>query len=155
MSGLILPGQGPRRISEVQTSQDQTAAAGQNQVSRTLDLYDSEIAEIEKVLNKIQEKRGHKQHLDLGQFDLFIREEFHKIGFEVDVKWWHTDVPGVKRPDIEILGRTDSRFEFDRDRQVHEVTNDLLGLNEGGVIKNTKEDLAALEGQVKQHGHHH
>jgi hypothetical protein len=137
------------------TTNDQIAASGQNQVAKTLDIYDSEMLKIEEVLQAIQNRRGSRQRQDLGDFDLFIREAFHKIGFIADVKWYDTNIPDVKAPDIEIVGRVDENFVFDRDRQVHEVTNDLLGLGEGGVIKTTNEDMKNLMKQAEAHGHGH
>lgn len=99
----------------------------------TLDIYDSEIAEIERVSNILKVRARQPRNYD--DFQREIKERFAEIGFVVDVKWWETNVEGVMMPEIEIIGRVDKSHVFDRDRMVHEVTNDLLDLGEGGVIK--------------------
>lgn len=112
-----------------------------------LDIHDSEIVEIEKVLKILNERStGHR---DLEAFNREIKERFAEIGFVVQTKWWETDVADCYRPDIEIVGRTEQK-DFDHDRQVHEVVNDVLGLGEGGVISTKK-----LDPEQWQQGHDH
>lgn len=103
------------------------------------EIYDHEINQIHHLLEALRRKAETPQ--DYQAFQDEIKERFADIGFVVDVKWWETNVEGVKRPDIEITGRTDSGFNFDRDQQVHEVTNDLLGLGVSGVIKSDTSKL--------------
>lgn len=118
------------------------------------EILDSEMLEIEKTLEFLKDKTYGGRHLDRGQFDAEIVDRFARIGFRVDVKWWHTDVEGVKMPEIEIIGRTDRAGAFDHEKMAHEVTSDILGLGQGGVIKtNGAEDLMKIK-QVEQ-GHKH
>lgn len=117
----------------------------------SIDILDSEVLEIEKILNTLKDRAQHHSG-ELGNFDNEIKTRFAEIGFAVDVKWWHTNVEGVKMPEVEIIGRTLARH-FDHDRMVHEVTNDMLGLGTGGTIKMTEADLAKIR-QVEQ-GHKH
>jgi len=128
------------------TQNDRIAASGQNQVAKTLDIYDSEMLKIEEVLQAIQARRGSKQRQDLGDFDLFIRESFHKIGFIVDVKWYESNIPDVKIPDIEIVGRVDEHFVFDRDRRRYLAAHRLLR----GLLASRWEDAAAVEGRPRR-----
>lgn len=113
------------------------------------EVYDTEIIEIEKVLGALSE-RATRGRLNFDAFDREIKDRFHKIGFLVDVAWYHTDVAETKIPEIVIKDRTEAR-DFDYDRQVHEVTNDVLELGDKGVIKS---DPKALESSGHQ-GHRH
>lgn len=116
-----------------------------------VDILDSEVLEIEKVLNTLKD-RAESHTGELGNFDNEIKTRFAEIGFAVDVKWWHTNVEGVKLPEIEIVGRTLARH-FDHDRMVHEVTNDILSLGTGGTIKMSPEDAAKIAGVEAGHKH--
>lgn len=118
-----------------------------------IDLYDSEVLAAERVL-KTLENRNWKQHMDLDAYDREIKDRFAQVGLVVEVKWWHTNIEGVKRPDIEIVGRTD-RHEFDHDRLRHEIVNDVLELGTGGVIKMDAEQARLIreteDGHKKAH----
>lgn len=93
------------------------------------------IIRLEKPFRRLQEKsRSQKSFVDRDAFDREIRESFAEVGVVVDVKWWDTNVPGVYLPEVEpyaLLFEPDN----DQDRQVHDVTNDILGLGTGGVIE--------------------
>lgn len=103
------------------------------------EVLDSEILEIEKVVGILNDKaRNGRQNYDA--FDREIKERFASIGFIVGVTWWHTNIDGLKMPEITISDRTDKKA-FDYDRQVHEVTNDILDLGTGGVIKSNPSGL--------------
>lgn len=128
MSGLILP--------------PSARAEERGGVDATIDLYDSDILKIEKVLEQLNaEDVGQKR--DIEGFVQKATDLFAKIGLRVDVKIWTAadrrgqEVEGTFIPDITINGRVD-KHEFDYDRMVHEVTNDLLELGEGGVIHTKK-----------------
>lgn len=99
------------------------------------EVYDSEILKIEQVINALNERtyNGTKR-VEYAAFDREIRDRFAAIGFKVDVAWYHSDVDGVKIPEIVIQDRIEKK-DFDFDQMVNEVTNDLLGFGEGGVIK--------------------
>ena len=100
-------------------------------VTSMVELNDSDILRLEGVFRRLQERQG--QSLNLDAFRREMVERFYDVGFRVDVKVWSTNVEGVYSFDIEIQERIEGKF--DPDRQVHEVTNDLLGLGTGGVIK--------------------
>jgi len=132
--------------------------AGADDVTKTLDVHDSEVNEIHRVLDILRRRSTSARNYD--DFQREIIERFAEIGFVVDVRWYETDQPGTLIPDINISARTEKNFVFDRDRQSHEVVNDLLGLGEGGVIKVDKDTMKALEegtykGQGSHAGHGH
>lgn len=133
--------------------QAQAIADGPNAPGLTAncEIHDSEILEIEKVIRALNERthNGTKK-VDYDAFDREIKERFQNIGFKASVAWWHTNIDGVKMPEITITDRLSAK-EFDYDRQVHEVTNDLLDLGEGGVIKSNPADFQKPTG----HGHGH
>lgn len=105
-------------------------------VDSTIELYDSDILAIEKVIARLNaEDVGQRRELE--DFVQKVKEKFHDIGFLVDVLVWTSNVDGVFVPEITINGRVEDK-PFDYDRQVHEVTNDLLELGEGGVISTKK-----------------
>lgn len=110
------------------------------------EIYDHEIDKIHRTLEALRIKAQSPQNYQAFQDE--IKERFADLGFVVTVKWWETNVEGVLQPEIEITGRTESGFVFDRDQQTHEVTNDLLDLGTGGVIKSS-EGMAKIE----QHKH--
>lgn len=123
-----------------------------------IDVYDSEIVQIEHVMETLKSRSAGRR--DYEAFDREIKERFAEIGLKISVNW-HTaaDEHGRKIedthiPEITIDGRLDGRV-FDPDRMVHEVTSDLLGLGEGGVIdtsKTTPEQKAARDAH-KGHSH--
>lgn len=103
-----------------------------------IDLYDSEILAAEKVLEALNEKRA--KVVNLQGFQEEIVGRFEEIGLKVEPKVWATDQDGLFAFDIEIQGRCEPHA-FDYDRQVHEVTSDILDLLPGqdkGVIKSGK-----------------
>lgn len=110
--------------------------ANQQDLTGRFEVYDSEIIKIEKVLERL--KASSTGHRDYESFNREIKERFAEIGFVVSVKWFEFAVGGQKQdgymPEVEITGRTE-HHTFDHDRMVSEVTGDLLGLGEGGVIK--------------------
>jgi len=98
-----------------------------------IDLFDSDIVRIERVLAALNAKRG--KSIPLEAFRKEVVDRFFQIGLGVDVRVWETNVAGVFAFDIQINSRSEA---FDPDRMVHEVTNDLLDLGEGGVISSQK-----------------
>jgi hypothetical protein len=122
-------------------------------MSNLLDLYDSEVLAIEKVADWMKAQQRTPRHLDS-----FVRESenrFAEAGFKARVKTYSTNEDGTFAFEVEILDRLDRRA-FDYDRQVHEVTNNLLELpGEGGIIKADSAQLKALANQRKAHGHGH
>jgi hypothetical protein len=129
--------------------------------SDVLDLYDSDVEKIFKVLARLQDRARYRRH-NYDDFDREIRETFAEIGFTVEVNWYEFERDGQKQdgamPEVTVTGRTDSAFAFDKDRQVHEVTKNILDVpGETGVIKTDPDTLKNFtEGNGgRDHGHHH
>jgi hypothetical protein len=113
-----------------------------------IDLYDHEVLRIREVQQAVEARAEGGSH-DYEAFDREIKERFAKIGFVASVNWYtckdpnNIEITGMFMPEISIDGRIGAdgqlakpgEFVFDHDRQVHEVTHDLLGLGEEGVIK--------------------
>jgi hypothetical protein len=118
------------------------------------EILDSEMLSIEKVLETLRRRAEDGRRLDRGRFDQEIVERFGQIGFKVDVKWWHTNLDEVKMPEIEIIGRTETKA-FDHDQMAHEVTSDILELGTGGVIKMGSEDAAMIRATEQAHKRQH
>lgn len=120
-------------------------------VSVNCEVMDSELLRIEQVVNKLNERQW-TQGVNLEAFRKEIIERFGEIGFRVGVEVWSTDQEGLYAFDIVISDRLEG--EFDPDRMVSEVTNDILGLGTGGVIK-AKSGLHLLQGGAEHsHGSH-
>lgn len=123
-----------------------------------LDLYDHEIIAIEKVMNKLKLKQATLRNYN--DLEREIKERFAEIGLVVQVGWHRYSVGGVEQPgampEITPIGRTDTAFKFDPDRQVHEVTNNILEIpGEEGVIKTDDSDVFRNFRQEHGHGHQH
>ena len=123
----------------------QQAAA--DDVTKGVDILDSEVLEIERVLNIIKARSQGRRNYDA--FDREIKERFHDIGFVVSVKWYTAAGPDgieladVKIPEVQIDARVDQK-QFDRDQMSHEVTNDILNLGQKGVISTKGKDFAEM-----------
>jgi len=128
----------------------------QQEPSRAIELYDSDILVVEKILHILQE-RGHQRSHDRDAFDKEIKERFFDAGYIVDVKWYSTNVAEVYAPDIEIIGRTEKQGEFDHEKMGYEVVNDILELGTGGKISVTSDMMKQVretEQAHKKHGDH-
>ena len=123
-----------------------------------VELLDSEILDIEKgPLAWAKSRYGKSMNMETFRRNLI--DQFGEIGFRVDVKTYETNQPGTYSFDVEIIERLPGNKEFDLDQMVHEVTNDILDLGEGGVIKTDKGQLAALQDKdfrkyKREHGNH-
>lgn len=106
------------------------------ELTQGFQIYDHEVLGVEKVLLRIRERAASRR--DLNDFDREIRERFEDIGFVVRIDWYDTNAEGVFMPEITLSGRTE-KHTFDFDKQVSEVTGDVLELGEGGVIKTPTE----------------
>ncbi len=97
-----------------------------------------EVRHREKVTREIKERFAESTCAQCGRSDL---------GLVVDVLWYANDggnaTDGVLHPTVEVIGRVDTKHAFDRDRQVHEVTQGTYGFGESGVIKS---DLSKVRG---------
>lgn len=107
------------------------------------EIYDSEIVKIQEVVEAMRH-RADSGGTDFGQWDRECQDRFNQIGFRVVINWYRTNVEGVLIPEITITDRTEKK-DFDYDQQVAEVTGDLLGFGEGGVIKTDPSMLAQQE----------
>lgn len=137
-------------------SQAQSSAFGkpaEDDLTHGIDLYDSEVIAIGGVIERLRTRASKSVHYDTFQKE--IKDRFADIGLVVDVLWYETDQADVKMPEIVIKARTESHT-FDRDRMVHEVTNDILGLGEGGVIKTDKGQVESMiDGSYRGQAHQH
>lgn len=118
------------------------ATPGHDDMTKGIDVLDSEVLAIEKVLKTLK-ARSSNQMRNYADFDREIKERFQDIGFIVDVVWYETNLAEVKMPEIVIKGRIEAKA-FDRDQMTHEVTSDLLNMGEGGVIKTDRNKVAAM-----------
>lgn len=116
-------------------------------LTSTINLYDSEVDEIHKIIEILRRRAEGRRNYQEFQDEVIAR--FHDAGFVADVRWYDSNVEGVLIPEIQITDRVNKDFKFDPNQQVHEVTNDLLSLGEGGVIKSS----AAMDQMAKEHKH--
>lgn len=123
-----------------------------------INLYDSEILKIEQVLGDLKMRAVSRRNYE--DFDREIKEKLAEAGFVATVHWFtaagpdNVQIPDMLMPEVTIDGRiaTDGsilgadQFTFDHDRQVHEVTRNLLELpDQDGVIKTGSIDAAHRE----------
>ncbi len=120
----------------------------------SVEINDSEMLKLEKIINWAKGQQESRR--DIDQFTKDIRERINNVGFECEVKVYDTEQADVYAFDIEINGRLGGSA-FDPDRQVHEVTNNLLELpgQDKGFIA-SKEYLDKLvQREVKNKGKSH
>jgi hypothetical protein len=125
-----------------------------------LDVYDHEVDQLLAIQARLTEKAKYGRY-NFIDFEREIREAFAEAGFTVHVNW-HKFAIGCQEqegamPEVTITGRTEKHV-FDKDRQVHEVTSNILGLpGEDGVIKTDRETVKRfMEGNGgHDHGHSH
>lgn len=108
------------------------------EISSDIQLYDSEIEAMDRgPLKWLVAQQGKPMVLDT--FVRTVVGKFDEIGLRSRVNTYETTEPGTYAFDIVINGRHVEK-EFDFDRMVHEVQNNLLDIpGEGGTIKS---DLA-------------
>lgn len=89
-----------------------------------IELYDHEVIAIDKgPVAWMTQQQG--SAMSLEEFRIAAEGKFADIGILASVKTFETSEPGTYAFDVEIYGRTHAH-EFDFDRQVHEVVNNLL-----------------------------
>lgn len=123
-----------------------------------IDLYDHEIIEIQKIWDVIRD-RHQKTYKNYDKVEAEITSRFADAGFVVHVNWHYWMLEGETQegamPVITITGRVE-KHDFDHDRQVHEVTSNILGIpGQEGVIKTDKETLRNFLGDQGGHSHGH
>lgn len=126
-----------------------------------LDLYDHEVKAIIALIAELNDRAKAKRH-NYNDFEREIRDRFAKLGFTVDVNWYEYAIGDARQdgamPEITVTGRTDDKFRFDPDRQVHEAVANVLDLpGEEGWIKTDPDTVRNfLEGNGgHSHGHQH
>jgi hypothetical protein len=99
---------------------------GDSELYSLIDLYDSEILKIEKVVEVLNRKIGQMHNLE--SFRTEIMDRFNEIGLVVHVTvYTDNGEPEIFSYVIRIDGRTEA-IQWDPDRQVHEVRTDILDL---------------------------
>jgi hypothetical protein len=121
-----------------------------SELTSKCEILDSEILKIETILGILNRKVGTSTNME--GFRQEIIDRFARIGFSVDVKTFSTNMPGTYSFDVQINDRIEDQ-EFDHDQMVHEVTNDILELGEGGVIKTGTAAEAAMIREASKHKH--
>ena len=116
-------------------SKEILASGAQDEAHPLGDLYDHEIALIDKETRQLNAKISSGEPVDRDALHSEIVDRFAAIGFQVKVQWYYSQFPGVYIPRVEITGRVEAMDEFDHDRQSHEVVNDLLKTGERGSIR--------------------
>ncbi len=119
-----------------------------------LNLYDEDIIALEKgPYAWMKQRQGSRMNME--DFRRGAIEKFYDAGFKVNLKVYETDQPEVYAFDVEILDRVQREQQFDFDKQVHQVVNNLLELpdQDGGWIK-TDEALMRAEREQRERGRH-
>lgn len=104
-----------------------------------IELYDSDLLVIERVLKALEARQGSNQNLQA--FVDEAKERFGLAGYVVEVNMYQVTGPGPLPigtfvPDIIIKGRTEKQPEFDREQMAWEVQQDILGIDENpGTIR--------------------
>lgn len=117
-----------------------------------IDLYDSDIIKIDEGPMKWMVAKQNTS-MSLESFRRGAVEQFAEVGFLANVKTYETSEAGTFQFEVEILGRVDSKFVFDKDRMVHEVTNNLL--NEPGIDKGFIKSPTGAEAAAAHVKHKH
>jgi hypothetical protein len=124
-----------------------------------IELLDSEVDAIQKVWDALRD-RHQKAFRNYDDVEREIVGRFADAGFIVHVSWYKYAIDGVPQsdaasPEITIVGRCDPKHEFDHDRQVHEVTSNILDIpGQEGVIKTDQGDTFKWFEEGGSHGHH-
>jgi hypothetical protein len=121
-----------------------------------IELYDHEVDRIQAVWDRLRD-RHQKATRNYDDVEREIVGRFAEAGFVAHVNWFRYEVDGVPQadaamPEVTIVGRCEPH-DFDHDRQVHEVTANILGIpGQEGVIKT---DDSGVFRNAREHGHHH
>jgi hypothetical protein len=123
-------------------------------VTQQIDVYDHEVDQLIAIQETLMARCGSLRNY--GDFEREIKDRYAEAGFVAQVVWRRYSIDGVPQegalPDVTIVGRT-GRHDFDHDRQVHEVTSNLLGIpGQEGVIRT---DQGGSFKAFREHGHGH
>lgn len=126
------------------------------------EINDSEILKLERgPVAWARNREGTSQSID--QFVRDLQEQVNHCGLSCEVKVFDTNVSGVYAFEVELNGRVGGSV-FDPDRQVHEVTTNLLSLpgeHEGfipskeGMAKLFAREQAKARDKAKHNQHKH
>lgn len=122
-----------------------------------LDVYDHEVDALMRVQQRLTDKARYHR-VNFLDFQREIEEAFAEVGFTVHVNWHRFAIDGQEQdgamPEVTVTGRV-APHVFDKDRQVHEVTRDILGLGDEGVIKADPETIRRFMEGNAGHDHSH
>lgn len=104
-----------------------------------IELLDSEVDTIQRVWDTLR-ARHQKSYKNYGSVEDEIKGRFADAGFVVAVNWFRYTIDGKlgegASPEVTITGRCDPKYVFDHDRQVREVTSNILNIpGQEGVIR--------------------
>jgi hypothetical protein len=118
-----------------------------------IELNDSEILEIERGPWAYMQSRQ-QTRMNLEDFRRTVVDKFAEIGLKATLNAYTTKVPEVYAFEVVVHDRLGGK-EFDPDRQVHEVVNNLLELpdQDQGWI-DTDKSLKAAEAAMKNQPKH-
>jgi hypothetical protein len=125
-----------------------------------IELYDHDVDQIQKVWDTLRD-RHQKATRNYDAVEREIVSRFAEAGFVVQVSWFRYSLDGVVQegaamPEVSVVGRCDPGHEFDHDRQVREVTANVLGLpGQEGVIKTDDGQAFRRFRAGEDHGHQH
>lgn len=100
-----------------------------SELTSDIDILDSEIPDIEAVLNRLSSAQG--QRRDLEGFRKEAIDRFREIGFEIKVNTYTTTEAGMYSFEFVIQKRLKP---FDHEQMSHEVRHDILGVDEAVTI---------------------
>src|SRR5260370_14421636 len=126
------------------------------------EVHDSEVIKIDGIMEHLS-RRYQGSPRNFLAFEREATDLFGKIGLRVAVSWNEFAIGGIRQegamPEISVTGRF---TPFDPDKQVHEVTQNILdlpGQEKGEVIKTyaggVVRDFRAGGGTDPGHGHPH
>ena len=118
-----------------------------SELTSLIDIYDSDIEGIGEVLAWAHSKQT--RMVDLESFRLEVIDKFAGIGFRIDVILHSTNYDNLWYFDFQIQERL---TEFDPDRMVWEVTNDILDLGTKGVIKSEGGSILSKKSNLPSSG---
>lgn len=94
-------------------------------MSPIIDIYDHEVIAMDRgPVAWMTAQQG--KAMPLEEFRRTAEDKFAEVGFVARVKAFETTEPGTYAFDVDIVGRTEKVGDFDYDRQVHEVVNNIL-----------------------------
>ncbi|MFF7198231.1 hypothetical protein ACFZAM_31545 [Streptomyces sp. NPDC008079] len=106
------------------------------------EIHDTEMAYADAILNAMIQRYSTRS-FELTEFEKEAKDRIHDLGLAIEIYWKPNvvrgrTVEGSLCPVITFVGRVE-KTPFDHDRQVHEVTRNVIGLKGVGEgVINTK-----------------